>query len=234
MKRFTSTIRLHHHPPPPTSTTHLHHPPPPTPTTHFHHPPPPPSTAHLHHPPSPTSTTHLHRLSHRVKFRFLNMSRRGRGDPDIQGQRTGGWRSVGRAGGRERERERDLFLRGDRQEVAWRGKDSLHASTPLWMTHTDTHRTLDRAWASPGHHHLSLPTGTPIHHTAPVLDRVTGHDSRGHNSTPPPIWELRRPTREAPEAAPASRGTAHGTDLWLAGYSHSRRPPRSGDPPWTT
>ena len=66
------------------------------------------------------------------------MSRHGQGDPDIQGQRTGGWRSVGRSVGRpagrererERERERDLFLRGGRQEVAWRGKDSLHASTP--------------------------------------------------------------------------------------------------------
>ena len=34
--------------------------------------------------------------------------------------------AVALAGGkeRERERERDLFLRGGRQEVAWRGKES--------------------------------------------------------------------------------------------------------------
>ena len=82
------------------------------------------------------------------------VSRRGLGgaDPGIQGQRTGGWtgeRAVGRSvgwagaaarrhwsGGGERERKRDLFLREDKQEVAWRGKGSLHASALLWDTYT--------------------------------------------------------------------------------------------------
>ena len=86
--------------------------------------------------------------------------------------RVAGGRSVGRAGrrggaaargvwftfGRAAERERDLFLREDRQEVAWRGKGSLHAPPLIWTTHADMHRTLDRARASPGHHHLY--TGT--------------------------------------------------------------------------
>ena len=48
-----------------------------------------------------------------------------------QVRRRGG---TGRAA--ERERERDLFLREDRQEVAWRGKGSLHASALLWDTYT--------------------------------------------------------------------------------------------------
>ena len=111
------------------------------------------------------------------------MSRRGRSgaDPGIQGLRTGGWtgeqagggRSVGRsvgqvrwrggtgrvvhvrAGGGEGERDIYLFLREDRQEVVWRGKGSLHAPL-IWTTHADAPRTLDRARASPGHHHLSI------------------------------------------------------------------------------
>ena len=82
-----------------------------------------------------------------------------------------GWVTFGRAAG-ERERERDLFLRGNGREVALRGKGSLHASAPLW----DTRRALDRARASPGHHHLS------IYRNADPLGRVTGHDSRGRDS----------------------------------------------------
>ena len=82
----------------------------------------------------------------------------------------GGRVTFGRAA--ERERERDLFLREDRQEVTWRGKGSLHASAPLW----DTRRALDRARSSPGHHHLS------IYRNADPLGRVTGHDSRGRDN----------------------------------------------------
>ena len=71
------------------------------------------------------------------------MSRREaeRGGPKYPRQR-----SVGRAGrcggaaalagGKERERVRDLFLRGDRQEVTWRGK----GSSPR------VHTFMDDAW----------------------------------------------------------------------------------------
>ena len=103
-----------------------------------------------------------------VRGHTCHGARRNGAGPSTQGS----GRSVGRAGrgsgaaalagvsrsGRaaERKRERDLFLRGDRQEVAWRGKSSLHASTPLWTTHADARCTLDRARASPGHHHPSI------------------------------------------------------------------------------
>ena len=72
-------------------------------------------------------------MSIRLSCYMRSVSRREaeRGGPKYPRQRSVG--RAGRCGGaaalaggkeRERERERDLFLRGGRQEVAWRGKGS--------------------------------------------------------------------------------------------------------------
>ena len=67
-----------------------------------------------------------------------------------------GWLTFGRAAERERGREREIYSYGE-IDRRLRGEERVSPTPPLiWTTQADALRTLDRARASPGHHHLSI------------------------------------------------------------------------------
>ena len=109
----------------------------------------------------------------------------------------------GDAGGRRSQRR--VYCR----EVAWRGKERPSTLSLLSASIVRTHSAeQSQPGASPRAQPIYIASGTPHNPSTPGLNPVTGRDGRGRDSAPPPIRELRQPTREVSATARASRGTA--------------------------